>query len=526
MYKVFLVDDEYRIKERIMSIESWENSPFNFCGEASDGEMALCLISELKPDIVIADIEMPFMNGLELAGILKSSMPWIKVVFLSGHDEFEYAKEAVKLGVSDYLLKPVRIEELRLVLNKMAEAIEQDKKNSLEIANLKMNLESAEKLKKDTLFEQLLSGFFDAKELLDQFKSYDVDILAKNYMVMDVKIHSHSRDPLENGEATIHYPLVKNIAVNHLDKVENLLWYYKICDRMIILLRGDNGFELKEQAFSIASSIKYDVNTIEGHETTIGIGSVVTRLKQVALSFLSANKARTFLGDLYLGQILFIDDVENQMFEHTKDSEGMQLSRIGLDEIDAYIDQNAHLEDNNSGLMQYYNVISIFFECVDQVTKSGGDARVILPSINEKEIIYMFATDKTVLHTLLYTCIEKMIQFKDAQGNNKYNDIIRNAKEYIQKHFNESRISLNEVAKEVNLSPNHFSMIFSNETNHTFIEYLTRTRLQKAKELLCETEMRLADIAYEVGYNEPQYFSYMFKKNYGLSPKEYRTQKK
>lgn len=517
MYKVFLVDDEFRIKERIMSIDTWEYSPFNFCGEASDGEMALSLINELKPEIVIADIEMPFMNGLELTAILKSTMPWIKVIFLSGHDEFEYAKEAVKLGVSDYLLKPVRIDELKSVLMKVAQEIESEKQQSLEVANLQMSLESVEKLKKDNLFEQLISCQFNSQELLEQYRNYDVDILAKHYIILDVKIHCQTK----NVE-TIHYSQVKNIAINQLDKIDNLLWYYKTCERMLILLRGEDGFLLKEQAFSIASSIKYAISKIENHETTIGIGNVVSRLKQIAISYLNANKARTFLGDLYLGQILYIDDIENHMFDVLGKKANDQLTRIGLEDVDDYIAKTAHLEDNNSGLMQYYNIINIIFECVEVVTKLGGDPKEVLPLINEKEIVHMFATDKTVLYQLLYDYIVKMIHFKEQHSSNKYADIIRNAKEYIKKHFNESRLALNDVAQEVNLSPNHFSMIFSNETNNTFIEYLTKTRLKKAKELLNNTEMKLSDIAYEVGYNEPQYFSFIFKKNLGVSPREYR----
>lgn len=522
MYKVFLVDDEYRIIERIMNIDLWENSPFNFCGEASDGEMALSLINEIKPDIVITDIEMPFMNGLELTAILKNSMPWVKIIFLSGHDEFEYAKKALKLGVSDYLLKPVRIEELQNVLIKVANNIEEEKEQNLELTNLQNRLVSVEKLKKDNLFEQLISGYFDSIDIINQFKSYQIDILAKNYIILDVKIHCHVEEESPTVKRVIDYPQIKNIAMNQLDRVENLIWYYKTSERMLILLQGDDGFALKEQAFSLASLIKYAINKVENHQTIIGIGNVVTRLKQVAISYLNANKARTYLGDLYLGQILYIDDIENQMFEINHNSKKYQLSRIGEEDIDDYIRMTANLEENNSGLMQYYNVINIIFECVDIVAKLGGNEKEIFPPINEKEIVYMFATDKTVLYELLHEFIEKMVKYKELNSKDKYSDIIRNAKEYIHNHYHESRISLNDVALEVNLSPNHFSMIFSNETNHTFIEYLTMTRIRKAKKLLTTTELKLADIAYEVGYNEPQYLSYTFKKNLGVSPREYR----
>jgi two-component system response regulator YesN len=106
MYKVFIVDDEIIVREGIRNKIQWEKTPFNFLGEASDGEIALSMIQELKPDILITDIKMPFMDGLELSMIVKNIQPWIRIIILSGHDEFNYAKEAIKIGVDDYILKP------------------------------------------------------------------------------------------------------------------------------------------------------------------------------------------------------------------------------------------------------------------------------------------------------------------------------------------------------------------------------------------------------------------------------------
>ena len=121
-YKVFLVEDEIVTREGIRDNVDWKANGFEFCGEASDGDMALPLIQAIKPDVLITDIKMPFMDGLQLSKIIRERMPWVKIIILSGHDEFEYAQEAIKLGVNEYLLKPITVQEMHKVLQKTCRA--------------------------------------------------------------------------------------------------------------------------------------------------------------------------------------------------------------------------------------------------------------------------------------------------------------------------------------------------------------------------------------------------------------------
>ena len=127
MYSVFLVDDEPIVLEGIRTKIDWEAAGFTFAGEATDGELALSMIHEIKPDILITDIKMPFMDGLELSAAIKKTQPWIKIIILSGHDEFEYAKKAISIGVEDYLLKPFTSEEVTASLKKIAAQIEKER---------------------------------------------------------------------------------------------------------------------------------------------------------------------------------------------------------------------------------------------------------------------------------------------------------------------------------------------------------------------------------------------------------------
>lgn len=128
MLKVFLVEDEFVVREGIKNNIDWESHGYEFCGEASDGELAFPMIQKLKPDIVITDIRMPFMDGLVLSRLIKKELPWIEIIILSGYEEFEYAKEGIKIGIAEYLSKPINGEELLKEVDALAVKIEEKRK--------------------------------------------------------------------------------------------------------------------------------------------------------------------------------------------------------------------------------------------------------------------------------------------------------------------------------------------------------------------------------------------------------------
>ena len=150
MYSVFIVDDEVIVREGIRSKIDWDNTQFSFAGEAADGEIALSMIQDIKPDILITDIKMPFMDGLELSRMVKKLQPWVRIIILSGHDEFEYAKKAISIGVEDYILKPFTSENLLSSLNKIATALDKQKQQFTDISRMKSELESSTALIRDS----------------------------------------------------------------------------------------------------------------------------------------------------------------------------------------------------------------------------------------------------------------------------------------------------------------------------------------------------------------------------------------
>ena len=516
MYKVFLVDDEYRVKERLQNLTDWESTLFTFCGEASDGEMALSQINELKPDIVITDIQMPFMDGLELSTILKSTMPWIQIIIISGYDEFEYAKSALKIGVTDYLLKPIKFEELSRVLEKAIQKITEEKEKSRKLLQMENRLNSIKTLQKDFLFETLISGKFETKDIIEQYREYKIDLISKHYIVIDVKIRC---------EKGIDYIEVMTFCKMALEKITNSLLYYRTPDRLIVVLRNNDEQELIESAFLLAGTIKHGINQIDGHKSIIGIGNTVSRLHDIGMSYKEANKARSYINDVNLDQILYIKDVEKSFTDETHFAEKSNLSelpKLELDKVDEFLNDIFSDDKFDERFYRFHIIYTIVFQCNHIISNLGGKVKDVLPDISEKDIVNMAGMEKGRLIGELKKILVSTIEYRKENSASKYSEVIWRAKNYIFDHYSDSGLSLNEVAQHVCLSPNHFSMVFSNETQTTFIEFLTKTRIDNSKKLLKDTDLKLSIIANHVGYNEPQYFSYIFKKHTGQTPSGYR----
>jgi two-component system response regulator YesN len=404
MYKVFFVDDEASMRAGIRDGIDWDNSSFTLAGEAPDGEMALALMQEIMPDILLTDVRMPFMDGLELSRIVKKTMPWIKIIIVSGHDEFEYAKQAIAIGVEDYLLKPVTSGKLMETLDVIAARIEVEKER---LRNVEELIEGTKKVKIEKLVSDMLYGSVDVGDAAATAKELGLDIVGDYYLVMNIELH-RSYDEGYNYSYN-----ASECALGVLKGWGNTVYTSQGPERIVCVLKGQDSAALEEDAFTCAHALKYEVERNGPCLVAVAIGSIVADIKDWP--------------------------------------------------------------------------------------KSLADAEVLRRYLDSKE----------------------RNQIASAAGS-KYTDIVIKAQEYIMKNFASKDISLHSVAKEVNISPNHFSTVFSQETGETFISYISRVRLEQAKALLKTTQMRTSDVGYEVGYNDTHYFSYVFKKNTGMTPKEYR----
>jgi len=523
MYKVFVVEDEFVIREGIRNMMSYNNTNYTLCGEAGDGEMALAMIQELHPDILITDIKMPFMDGLELSKIVRRTMPWIRIIILSGYDEFDFARDAISIGVDEYLLKPVGATELFAVLNKVIIRFEEEKKQRTDIEMLHREIYSSTHVTKNKFLDKLIMGALSTTAALTEAQNANIDLIARYYVLLNVQIDASGTDYNDLLEA-------KGCINRLLKDRTDIISFFRNEDNFLLIIKGTSRESIDQGAYETANVLKHEYETKTQAILTIGIGSITDRIGEISKSFLDSKKAIKFLSRFKPGQIIGINDIEKEpmttsfiMTGHDSIDEKLKYaSRKDIPDMIEHYTQGIDNSNTQSFLFTYYILMDIVVGSSRLITELGGDAHSIILEMDNPTLLFDIAASKETFTHYVINLLEKVIDFRDSCQDMRYGNVIRKARKYINDHYSSASISLNTVAAEVALSPNHFSTIFSQETGETFIEYLTHTRIDQAKILLTTTSMRLADIALTIGYNESHYFSYLFKKNVGMSAREYR----
>lgn len=242
MLKVFLVEDEFVMREGIKNNIDWNSHGYEFCGEASDGELAFPMIQKLTPDIVITDIKMPFMDGLELSRLIKKELPFTEIIILSGYEEFEYAKEAIKIGVSQYLTKPINGEELLREVDLLAEKISEKRKEREIREKYVREMEENFLGERKNLFQYLVTGSKSMSELLEISDKLNIDLSAIWYRVALVKIQSmnHARDEYSNSLVQIEQKL------KAIDADRGLLVFDRNLEGQALIFKADTREELEK----------------------------------------------------------------------------------------------------------------------------------------------------------------------------------------------------------------------------------------------------------------------------------------
>jgi two-component system response regulator YesN len=533
MYKVFLVEDEIVVREGIRNSIPWDKTPYTLTGEAPDGEMALSMIQDIKPDIVITDIRMPFMDGLTFSRIIRKTLPWIKIIILSGHDEFEYAREAVSLGVEEYLLKPVSSSDMLKTLEKIAKRIDEEKEKLLNIENLKKQVRSSSDSLRDKWLSDFVNGRIPPADAIEKGRELGIDLFARSYAVAAIGVTG-----LEENEGPLIS--VKMIIHSIMEKHPGSIWFPENDKRFVLLVREIPAGESphperfdEEQVYTITQALKYDVERNTGFKIAVGIGPIAERLSEVAKSYASALKVLNYQMLKGMAQISDStilpsgDGVFNPAGLLNIDGDMLftKMKYMAKKDIESAITEYTKIIENDFGgnnMLVYFIFGEIIVAASKIVEALGGDLRKISPFSLDQAAVQDIANSKDIFFEKIRTLLEAVIEFRDAHTGGRYQSVIMKAREYIDHNFASEDISLYSTASYVGISPNHLSTVFAQETGENFIEYLTRVRIDKAKNLLKNTAMKSTEIAYEIGLSDPHYFSYIFKKNTGFTPREYR----
>lgn len=516
MKKVMLVDDEILIRENIRNCVDWEQEGFVYCGDASDGEIALPLIEEWMPDILITDIKMPFMNGLELSAVVRRRMPDIKIVILTGHDEFQYAQSALRLGVEDYCLKPVGSDDLIELLHIIGKRIDRERQDKKKLVYTR-----------EKLLSDLCGGLISTSEAIEASSSISLNLIARYYAVAVTEIRIPS---IDSADELQRVQQIDSVWSEGGEIISNGLVYKRSRTETVWIFKALDKEELARALERFTEQVHCKLGELDGDcQLSVGIGSIQDRLQGIHNSFLEASDDKnlqrlTLQNKLAFHNLVKASTVGNILLDRNRFFEFLKIGTP--DKAPAFIRDFAaelHGLEWQSSMYGCYLMNDITLEACRVAKQTFSSDHSASDTIQElQRQIREIANWEDCMRYLL-RLLDQLWVWR-SKSSDQYGELIESVKQFIQLHYNNDQLSLQEISRHVGVSPSHLSKVFSQKTSQTLTEYLTQTRIGKAMELLKTTRNKTFEIAFEVGYHDQHYFSNIFKKITGMTPMEFRRQ--
>lgn len=538
MYKLLLVDDEDEVRQGIVKKIKWEEYGFELSGEARNGREALEIAEKVMPDVVITDIKMPFMDGIQLSEELRKSIAAVKIVILTGFDEFEYAQKAVNLKVTEYVLKPVSSEDLINILLKLKAQLDDEIAKREDMELLKTHYIKSLPVLKEKFFSSLITSRIEKDEIYEKCSNYGIDLKGEYFTVAVIRIqdnilkHNHKYHTTEEAELIIYSVL--NV-VNEIGDMHNIHNIFIHDDNIVLIISSqeEKYKTLSVVVLSILEEIRQSVEKYLNLEITIGLGTIVNDISMISDSWMNAVSALDYSLILGSNRIIWIEDIEpgskdKIVFDKSMEHELESSIKVGtekevIETIDKMFckltDTKASFKDCQIYLLEMLTAILKAAQSsnIDLTSVFGVDYNLFMDIYRFKDLRHIEGWFKEVSLKIMNYIMEER---KDTCQL-----IVEKAKEYISRNYSESDINIIDLCNYLHISQTYFSLIFKKETKMTFINYLTAIRMDEAKRLLKTTDMKNFEVAREVGYSEPNYFSYCFKRYLGMSPSEYRSSK-
>lgn len=533
MLKVMIADDEDKICQLIYKLINWESLGMDVVGIAHNGIEALELIKTNSPDIVITDIRMPGYDGLELIGKAKEINLSIEFIIISGYQHFDYAQKAIKYGVMDYLLKPIKKEELVGTLTKIKDRYLERAEQLTNEEKMKLNLKNN--------IDKLRIGFFNGVlfQRVKRIKDISIEMINKEYQfqfqegiyqIILVKLDGMVQSYYSNIKF-LEEKVIQIIKHNLKDYCYDLECYLEsnLC-YCILNYNNDNKKLIRKQCKVLLDEITLQKDIFENMECTIGLGTAQVNIQNIGESLktaICAYEQRLVLGTNRVIEYDF--ECSNQLaesklfFDFNKDM-NLALERLDKNAVVTtirFLREGIKSRPETSGheiiqmSKEVCNLFLFFMRNNKFLTEEDNtffeDYSIGVNDCGSIHQLFGF------LSTTITSSLEKVIEDK------KYMDTkpIREAKKYIQDNYR-NPITLEEVSSIIGFNATYFSSLFKKDTGHTFLEYLSEVRMNKAKELLKETNLSISNICEQVGYCDVKHFTKTFAKYSGLKPNEYR----
>lgn len=530
--RLLIVDDEYLERQAITLILAQTNTPFKVVGEARNGNEAVRLAVELEPDIVLLDIKMPGMDGLTAAKEIKKALPASAFVFLTAYDEFDYAQEALRVGAVDYLLKPLRSKDLLKVLEKARQLLLEEKVKQEERKKLQEQLAEALPWLRVNLGLGLIFGLWEERTAVEQqARLVQLEVLPQVAFGVYVESRSYADTEVLTRMELLRYQLQQIIEKTLGQNPFGLC--LPLSERMLIGLWGTHEPEPQPRLRQLAESIIKDASERLSLGVTVGVGSFCEDIAYLPRSVWEAQTA-AHLGMFYFGpeRVVHIDELKqeadgNDGAYSAKEKDIIEALRSGnREEVSCLFRKFLGFFSRGQGTDLYLikarmmSMLAAFERTfgLGQQEEQTGEAFHVFNEFARRMALCRSVEDLEEWIVELAATAENLSSERDSGSTA---GMVKKVLAYINENY-QRELSLTELSRIIFLSPDYFSRVFKEQVGFTFSEYILRMRIDKAKELLAETDLPMGEVGRKVGYPDPNYFSRIFGRVAGVSPSRYR----
>ncbi|OKP80738.1 hypothetical protein A3844_27025 [Paenibacillus helianthi] len=544
MKTLIIVDDEPAVLNGLRNYVNWTEQGIELIGTADDGDTGLELIKELKPDIVLTDVQMPAMDGIRMAAEVREVLPFAKIVFISGHNDADYLRSALQIHAVDYLLKPIRRKELVSVLSKVTESLDAEDRERSRVKEMQVKLAQSLPLLRERFLLSVINDSIHSAHIREKLEFLDLPLLsASDYMVVVIMIDDVPQvlDSRSEQDKQLLSYTVLNIIQELIDKQMRGVTFEKQPGEYVgILLTPqleDGATEEAEEVQSPEQELLLLAESIRGNlrqwlklSVTIGVGEGVNSLSELPSSYKQARGAADQKWYLGKNRILTMDKLESgdylqYRYEAEWGERVLSALRSGdwertLNELEQIF---ARLEQNRRHGSRYAQNVSL------HLILQSGQVMLELNGMTEEweqkemEAWKQVMRQETMRDLLHYTAeyLQEVCEYSLLKRSGKSSEVIERVRLLIGQRYAEN-LSASDIAEGVYLSPTYVRLLFKQETGETLFEYLTKVRIEQAKHMLRNPQNKLYEVCYAVGYTDPSHFSKLFKKITGSTPSAFR----
>lgn len=540
MLKLIIVDDEKVIRDNIARIVDWQKFGYRLEATCENGLDALTCAEEILPDLVITDIKMPFMDGIELAKRLRKLMgSSVKIIFLTGFDEFDYAQQAIKLKAEDYILKPASADMLIKVLTDVKAQIDKEVQIKRDFQRLSQYYESSMPLLRNSYLNRLISGktLSQSNEIAwEKHEGYlnAESINGRFFLIALICIDPESfSKPDDAADRELYNYAVLNIATEVLLEDTGIIVFPSGQETVVLLTAEEQiSQDSKNRLDSQLEIIRLSIAKFLPFKVSIGISNHVEGTENIHAAYEAAVAAlqyRILQGGNRLLHISDFETANNDLIRITIEDENMLITAIktGQQELICQVIDQAfqHAITKQASPVQLNNLILSIYLAVWRESEAANIE--IDPEWTPAALsaLLEYHGIQAVIGKIRQTCLDAANSIQDRRIDSS-RFLAYKARDYIDQKYADSKLSVVKICNYLNISSSYFSVIFKKEFGEQFSSYVLKVRMNKARELiLANRERKSYEIASEVGFQDPHYFSFCFKKFFGTSPTELRKSK-